>query len=75
MAGPAMVLEFRILAMNLARFSRLRLGDVLTPLELLKKLTREFGGPEMWIKLDDCTDRSKFDERRPVSAIPVLNWI
>ena len=44
--------------MNLARFPRLRFGHLPTPLELLKNLTRELGGPEIWIKRDDCTGMS-----------------
>ena len=44
--------------MNLARFPRLRFGHFPTPLELLENLTRELGGPEIWIKRDDCTGMS-----------------
>ena len=44
--------------MNLARFPRLRFGHFPTPLEPLKNLTRELGGPEIWIKRDDCTGMS-----------------
>ena len=44
--------------MNLARFPRLRFGHLPTPLEPLKNLTRELGGPEVWIKRDDCTGMS-----------------
>ena len=44
--------------MNLARFPRLRFGHLPTPLELLENLTRELGGPEIWIKRDDCTGMS-----------------
>ena len=41
--------------MNLARFSRLHLAHLPTPLEPLKNLSRELGGPDIWIKRDDCT--------------------
>jgi L-cysteate sulfo-lyase len=41
--------------MNLARFQRIRLGHLPTPLEHLPRLTAELGGPEIWIKRDDCT--------------------
>lgn len=44
--------------MNLARFARLRLAHLPTPLEPLANLTRELGGPEIWIKRDDCTGLS-----------------
>ena len=41
--------------MNIARFPRVRLGHLPTPLEYLPNLTRELDGPEIWIKRDDCT--------------------
>ena len=41
--------------MNLGRFPRLRFGHLPTPLEPLENLTRELGGPDIWIKRDDCT--------------------
>lgn len=41
--------------MHLARFPRLRLAHLPTPLEPLEALSRELGGPEIWIKRDDCT--------------------
>ncbi len=44
--------------MNLARFPRLRLAHLPTPLEPLPRLSRELGGPEIWIKRDDCTGLS-----------------
>ena len=44
--------------MNLARFPRLRLGHFPTPLERLDRLTEHLGGPEIWIKRDDCTGMS-----------------
>lgn len=44
--------------MNLARFPRLRFGHLPTPLEYLENLSRELGGPEIWIKRDDCTGMS-----------------
>ena len=44
--------------MNLARFPRLRLAHLPTPLERLDNLTRELNGPEIWIKRDDCTGLS-----------------
>lgn len=44
--------------MHLARFPRVRLGHLNTPLELLPRLTEVLGGPEIWIKRDDCTGLS-----------------
>jgi L-cysteate sulfo-lyase len=41
--------------MHLARFPRVRLFPAPTPLERLDNLTRALGGPELWIKRDDCT--------------------
>ena len=44
--------------MNLARFPRVRLAHLPTPLERMGNLTRELNGPELWIKRDDCTGLS-----------------
>jgi L-cysteate sulfo-lyase len=41
--------------MHLARFPRVRLFPAPTPLHRLDNLTRTLGGPEIWIKRDDCT--------------------
>jgi L-cysteate sulfo-lyase len=41
--------------MNLAKFPRLRLGHGPTPLEPMLNLSRLLGGPNLWIKRDDCT--------------------
>src|SRR5271163_2821076 len=41
--------------MHLARFPRVWLFPVPTPLHRLENLTTELGGPEIWIKRDDCT--------------------
>lgn len=41
--------------MRLARFPRRRYTPAPTPLEFLPRLTRELGGPEIWIKRDDLT--------------------
>jgi L-cysteate sulfo-lyase len=41
--------------MKLARFPRIRLGHGPTPLEPLKNLSALLGGPDLWIKRDDCT--------------------
>lgn len=44
--------------MNLARFPRIRLGHLPTPLEPMENLSRHLGGPKLWIKRDDCTGLS-----------------
>ncbi|WP_043359880.1 D-cysteine desulfhydrase [Belnapia sp. F-4-1] len=44
--------------MNLARFPRIRLGHMPTPLEPMEQLSRHLGGPQLWIKRDDCTGLS-----------------
>lgn len=41
--------------MFLNRFPRLDLGHFPTPLERLDRLSALLGGPEIWIKRDDCT--------------------
>ena len=41
--------------MHLARFPRLHFAHLPTPLEPLENLTRDLGGPRLWIKRDDCT--------------------
>ena len=41
--------------MNLARFPRVRLAHLPTPLEPLERLSAALGGPEIWIKRDDAT--------------------
>src|SRR3546814_14912502 len=44
--------------MYLASFPRIHLAHLPTPLEPLARLSRELGGPEIWIKRDDCTGLS-----------------
>jgi len=41
--------------MHLARFPRLHLAHLPTPLEPMERLSKELGGPKLWIKRDDCT--------------------
>lgn len=41
--------------MHLARFKRISLGHFPTPLEKMENLTKSLGGPQLWIKRDDCT--------------------
>ncbi|MCQ0988741.1 D-cysteate sulfo-lyase [Jiella marina] len=44
--------------MQLSRFPRLRFAHLPTPLERLDRLSEALGGPEIWIKRDDCTGLS-----------------
>ena len=44
--------------MTLARFPRLRFAHLPTPLEPMDALTRHLGGPQLWVKRDDCTGLS-----------------
>ncbi|MEN9498726.1 MAG: hypothetical protein RIS83_545 [Pseudomonadota bacterium] len=49
--------------MNLARFPRIRLGHLPTPLEPMEHLSRRLAdahgkGPKIWMKRDDCTGLS-----------------
>lgn len=44
--------------MNLARYPRVRLGHMPTPLEPMANLSKHLGGPRLWIKRDDCTGLS-----------------
>lgn len=41
--------------MKLARFARVRITHAPTPLEPMRRLTELLGGPNLWIKRDDCT--------------------
>lgn len=41
--------------MQIARFPRLRLSDLPTPLHAMPRLTELLDGPEIWVKRDDCT--------------------
>jgi len=44
--------------MHLARFPRIKLAHLPTPLERLDRLSEALDGPEIWIKRDDCTGLS-----------------
>ena len=44
--------------MHLARFPRVRLGHMPTPLEPMPNITKLLGGPKLYIKRDDCTGLS-----------------
>lgn len=41
--------------MHLSRFPRVRLAHLPTPLEHMPNLSKRLGGPELFIKRDDCT--------------------
>lgn len=44
--------------MDISAFPRIRLGHFPTPLEFMPRLSEALGGPEIWIKRDDCTGLS-----------------
>ncbi|MEX0384233.1 D-cysteate sulfo-lyase [Spiribacter pallidus] len=44
--------------MHLSRYPRISLGHLPTPLEPMPRLTEWLGGPNLWIKRDDCTGLS-----------------
>ena len=44
--------------MYLSHFPRIHLAHLPTPLEPMPRLSKELGGPEIWIKRDDCTGLS-----------------
>lgn len=44
--------------MHLARFPRIQLAHLPTALEPMDRLSRELGGPRLWVKRDDCTGLS-----------------
>lgn len=44
--------------MNLAKYPRIRCGHWPTPLEPMPRLSKHLGGPELWVKRDDCTGLS-----------------
>ncbi|MFK7762488.1 MAG: D-cysteine desulfhydrase [Roseobacter sp.] len=46
------------LALSLAKFPRVRLGHMPTPLEPMDRLSEVLGGPRLWVKRDDCTGLS-----------------
>lgn len=46
------------LSLALARFPKIRLGHLPTPLEPLDRLSEILGGPRLWVKRDDCTGLS-----------------
>ena len=41
--------------MHLSRFPRVSLAHLPTPLEHLPRLSAKLGGPQIWVKRDDCT--------------------
>lgn len=46
------------LSIKLAKFPRVRLGHLPTPLEPMDRLSETLGGPRFWVKRDDCTGLS-----------------
>lgn len=48
----------KALSVQLARFPRVALGHLPTPLEPMDRLSEILGGPRLWVKRDDCTGLS-----------------
>ena len=46
------------LSITLAKFPRIALGHLPTPLEPMDRLSEHLGGPRIWVKRDDCTGLS-----------------
>ncbi|WP_170480660.1 D-cysteine desulfhydrase [Ruegeria arenilitoris] len=46
------------LSVTLAKFPRISLGHLPTPLEPMDRLSEVLGGPRLWVKRDDCTGLS-----------------
>jgi L-cysteate sulfo-lyase len=46
------------LSVALAKFPRVALGHLPTPLEPMDRLSEVLGGPRLWVKRDDCTGLS-----------------
>ena len=46
------------LSLTLAKFPKVRLGHLPTPLEPMDRLSEKLGGPRLWVKRDDCTGLS-----------------
>ena len=44
--------------MHLSRYPRIHFAHLPTPLEPMKRLSKHLGGPNLWIKRDDCTGLS-----------------
>lgn len=57
-ATELMVSRCKDLAIRLARFPRVSLGHLPTPLEPMDRLSEALGGPRFWVKRDDCTGLS-----------------
>lgn len=58
-AGGALTASLcKELSMALARFPRIALGHLPTPLEPMDRLSEALGGPRLWVKRDDCTGLS-----------------
>ncbi len=59
MVAPEMVLSLcKELSLTLAKFPRVSLGHLPTPLEPMDRLSEVLGGPRLWVKRDDCTGLS-----------------
>lgn len=58
-ASPELTLSLcKDLSIALAKFPRVALGHLPTPLEPMDRLSEVLGGPRLWVKRDDCTGLS-----------------
>jgi L-cysteate sulfo-lyase len=57
--SPEMTISLcKELSIALAKFPKVRLGHLPTPLEPMDRLSELLGGPRLWVKRDDCTGLS-----------------
>ncbi len=61
--------------MHLSRFPRLHFAHLPTPLEPLERISRELGGPEIWIKRDDCTGLSSGGNKTRKLEFPMADAV
>ena len=61
--------------MDLTRFARVRLTHAPTPLEHLPRLSKLLGGPEIYLKRDDCTGlASGGNKTRNSNSWSAMRW-
>ncbi len=49
------ILSREILQSSIDKIARLQIAHLPTPLDFCPRLTETLGGPQIWIKRDDCT--------------------
>jgi len=55
MTNDEHILSREILQSRIDKFDRLQIAHLPTPLEFCPRLTEALGGPQIWMKRDDCT--------------------